>query len=244
MSNAMLSEAEKALRARGGALSESDARLTLPDVVVASGACLAFALAGSALGWAFLSGSVALYMALLVGALVLGVVIARKSPVGPALALAYSAVLGLIVGAFSSAAASTGGGWGLIVQALVGTLSGTIAMFVLYSTPWGRKASRAVRLFAGLALGYLVLSVASIVSSFFGVGDGWGLFGVGGLGIALCLFGVALACWSLLVDIGSVESALAMSASRQWMWSLGVGLVASVVWMYLEILRLLAISRS
>jgi len=90
-------------------------------------------------------------------------------------------------------------------------------------------------------IGYGLIGLANIVAVIMGVGNGWGFYGVGGIGIVLCLLGVALACWSLLVDIGTAANAIEVGAPRTWSWSLGMALASSIVWLYLELLRLLSI---
>ena len=66
----------------------------------------------------------------------------------------------------------------------------------------------------------------------------------GGLGIVLCLFGVALASFSLVMDFESISQAIAYGLPERESWRLGFGLIVTLVWLYLEILRLLAIVSS
>jgi uncharacterized YccA/Bax inhibitor family protein len=115
-------------------------------------------------------------------------------------------------------------------------------MLAVYATPFGRKASKPGKLFVGVMIGYFVLGLANVVAVLFGVGGGWGFYGVQGIGLVLCLLGVVLACWSLLADIGNADRAIQSGAPRHWQWSLGMALCASLVWLYLEILRLLSIA--
>ena len=62
-------------------------------------------------------------------------------------------------------------------------------------------------------IAYLGIAIASLISSFFGVGDGWGFYGVGGLGILLCVAGVALAAFSLALDFDAIETAVKAGCS-------------------------------
>jgi uncharacterized YccA/Bax inhibitor family protein len=236
VANQMLAEVQKALKT-----APAQDTLALPDVLVTTAACLATAVVFAVPGWMFLSGSVALYLGLLVVSMFLGIYVARRSPVSAGLALGYSAVLGLIVGAFSHMATGQGGNFALITQAILGTVGGAVGMLLVYSTPFGRKASRSIRLFAGLAIGYFIISIGSIIASLFGVGNGWGFYGVGGLGLLLCALGVAMAAWSLLIDIGRANDAIEAGAPRTYSWSLGMALASSIIWLYLELLRLLSI---
>ncbi len=218
--------------------------LTLPDVLIKTAACLGVVLVAAVPGAILLASSFILYLGLLIVTMIVGVVMMKRAPIHPGLALGYSALLGLIVGGFTSSAVAYGGNVAIIPQAVVGTAAGTIGMLVLYSTPFGKKASKATRLFFGMLIGYILIAVVSVISAvFFGAGNGWGLYGMGPLGIILCLVGVALASWSLLIDIGQTDRALKMGADAAYDWTFGVSLAASIVWLYLEILRLLGIAR-
>jgi uncharacterized YccA/Bax inhibitor family protein len=205
-------------------------------------ACLAVAILFAVPGWMFLAGSFALYLGLIVVLMFAGIYVARRSPVSAGLALGYSALLGLMMGAFSHMATTgTNSNVALITQAVIGTVAGAVGMLAVYSTPFGRKASKSSKLFIGLMIGYFVIGLANVVAVMLGVGNGWGFYGVGGLGLALCAIGVALACWSLLNDIGNADRAIAAGAPRNFQWSLGMALCSSLVWLYLELLRLLSI---
>ena len=247
MANQMLAEVEKALKsapsttAPGPSITAPET-LALPDVIISTIACLAVAIIAAVPGWRFLAGSFALYLGLIVVIMAAGIFVARRSPVSAPLALGYSALLGLMMGAFSHMATTgTNSNVQLITQAIIGTVAGAVGMLAVYSTPFGRRASKSSKLFIGLMIGYFVLGLANVVAVMLGVGNGWGFYGVGGLGLALCALGVALACWSLLNDIGNADRAITAGAPRQWQWSLGMALCSSLVWLYLELLRLLSI---
>jgi len=246
VANQMLAEVEKALKTApstttSGPSITAPETLALPDVIVSTVACLAVAIIAAVPGWRYLAGSFALYLGLIVVIMAAGIFVARRSPVSAPIALGYSALLGLMMGAFSHMATMSNGNVELITQAIIGTVAGAVGMLAVYSTPFGRRASKSSKLFIGLMIGYFVLGLANVVAVMLGVGNGWGFYGVGGLGLALCALGVALACWSLLNDIGNADRAIAAGAPRQWQWSLGMALCSSLVWLYLELLRLLSI---
>jgi uncharacterized YccA/Bax inhibitor family protein len=88
---------------------------------------------------------------------------------------------------------------------------------------------------------YLVIAVASLISSFFGVGEGWGFYGVGGLGMLLCIAGVALASFSLVMDFEMITQSIAQGAPEKEAWRMAFGLAITLVWLYTELLRLIAI---
>ena len=253
MANQMLAEVEKALdkapaadRGLTGAAGATTT-LQLPDVLVSTAACLVVAIIAAVPGWIYLAGSIGLYLGLIIVLMVAGFMVARRSPVSAPLALGYMALMGLMMGAFTHMAVATGTGsnsgvnLALITQAVLGTVVGAISTLLVYSTPFGKKASKPGKLFFAVMLGYVLLGLANVVAALLGVGNGLGFYGVGPLGLALCALGVGLACWSLLADIGSADRAIASGAPRNWQWSLGMALASSIIWLYLEILRLLAI---
>ncbi len=238
--NSMLNEVNTALTKGRPEITEA---LALPDVISKTAACLAVVIIAAVPGWLFLSGQFILYLGALIVTMIVGVVMMRKAPVKAPLAIGYSALLGLIVGAFSNAAVAYGGNIALIPQAVIGTIAGTVGVILVYQTPFGKKASRARKMFFALMIGYILVGITSAIAAiFFGTGDGWGFYGVGGFGIALCAIGVALAAWSLLIDVGATDEALKTGAPRNYDWTYGVSLAASIVWLYLELLRLLAIT--
>jgi uncharacterized YccA/Bax inhibitor family protein len=242
----MLAEVEKALKTSPsqtptGPTITTTTTLALPDVIVSTIACLAVAIIAAVPGWMFLAGSFALYLGLIVVLMFAGIWVARRSPVNAGIALGYSALLGLMMGAFSHMATAQSGNVQLITQAVLGTVAGAVGMLAVYATPFGRRASKSSKLFIGLMIGYFVLGLANVVAVMFGVGGGWGFYGVSGIGLLLCALGVALACWSLLNDIGNADRAISAGAPLQWQWSLGMALTSSLVWLYLELLRLLSI---
>ncbi len=87
----------------------------------------------------------------------------------------------------------------------------------------------------------LLSRLPRFISSFAGVGGGWGFYGVGGLGILLCLAGVALASFSLVMDFEMISQTIADGAPEKEAWRLAFGLTITLVWLYTELLRLLAI---
>ena len=91
---------------------------------------------------------------------------------------------------------------------------------------------------------YLVIALMSFVAALFGVGGGWGFYGVGGLGLLLCVVGVALAAFSLNLDFAAIEEGINEGLPEAYSWRMAFGLVVTMVWLYLEILRFLAILNS
>jgi uncharacterized YccA/Bax inhibitor family protein len=92
-------------------------------------------------------------------------------------------------------------------------------------------------------ISYGVIALISFVTSFFGVGGGWGFYGVGGLGLLLCAAGVLLATFSLVMDFEMINRGIAQGMPEKESWRMAFGLVLSLVWLYTELLRIMAIMR-
>jgi uncharacterized YccA/Bax inhibitor family protein len=90
-------------------------------------------------------------------------------------------------------------------------------------------------------ISYLAIAIVSLIAALFGVGGGWGFYGVGWLGLALCAFGVLLAAFSLNLDFAAIEQGVRAGLPQREAWRMSFGLLVTLIWLYLEILRLLAI---
>ncbi|MGB7982336.1 MAG: Bax inhibitor-1/YccA family protein [Candidatus Nanopelagicales bacterium] len=220
-------------------------RMTLDDVIMRTGISLAVLLPGAYIGWVLAPSNPWLFLvAMLVG---LGLAMANifKKAVSPPLVLAYAGVQGVFLGAiswfYSDWAASTGYAGNLVSQAVIGTLVAFTMMLILYRTKIVKVNGRFMKVMMVAMASYLVIALASFVSAMFGVGDGWGFYGVGGLGLLLCVVGVGLASFSLMIDFESITRGVQAGLPSQEAWRMTFGLLVTLIWLYLEILRLLAL---
>jgi uncharacterized YccA/Bax inhibitor family protein len=213
-------------------------RMTYDDVVMKTGIAFGTLLLGAAFAW-FVAPGLAI-PGLIIG-LVLGLVIAFKQSTNPALILGYAAVEGLFVGGISRIFSER---WdGIVPQAVVGTLLAFAAMLAVYKSGRLRVTPKFTRIVLGAGLAYLGVAIVSLVAgAFFDVGDGAG-FRTGPLGILLGLAGATLACLFLALDFDFVEQGVRNGLPERYGWLAAFGLIATVVWLYIEILRLLAILR-
>ena len=219
--------------------------MTLDDVIMRTGISLAVLLPGAYLGWVLAPSNPWLFLvAMLVG---LGLAMANifKKAVSPPLVLAYAGVQGVFLGAiswfYSDWAASTGYEGNLVSQAVIGTLVAFTMMLVLYKSRIVKVDGRFMKVMMVAMASYLVIALASFVSAMFGVGGGWGFYGVGGLGLLLCVVGVGLASFSLMIDFESITRGVQAGLPAQEAWRMTFGLLVTLIWLYLEILRLLAL---
>ena len=215
------------------------ARMTMDDVIVKTGLLFAILLVGAFVGWSVPSLT---FPALLVG-LGLSLVNIFKKEVSPALVLAYGAAEGVFLGGISNlySAAYADTAPNLVSQAVIGTFVAFGTMLFLYKSGTIKVNGKFKKVFMVAMVSYLVIAVASLISSFFGVGSGWGFYGVGGLGLLLCVAGVGLAAFSLVMDFELITQTIAAGAPEKESWRMAFGLMVTLVWLYLELLRLLAI---
>jgi len=113
-------------------------------------------------------------------------------------------------------------------------------MFLAYRTGLIKVNDKFRRVFGMALIGYMFFAVANFVAAIAGVGQGWGFGGSGPFGIIVSVIGVGLAAVSLAADFDSIDRAVAAELPEKYSWLLAHGLIVSLVWLYLELLRLLA----
>ena len=190
------------------------------------------------------SGAIgSLYLLAMVGALggfALSMVNSFKRVVSPALVLAYAALEGLFIGAFSKVLEATFGG-GLVVGAVLGTMAavgGTLAAYKFFNirvTPTFRKWV------VGAMLGFVALALLDVVLSLFG--SSFGFNGFGPMGLLSSVIGLGLGVLMLILDFDFVERGIAARLPENESWRAAFGLTVTIIWIYVELLRILAILR-
>jgi uncharacterized YccA/Bax inhibitor family protein len=217
-------------------------RVTFDDVIMKTIGLFTLVVTLAALSWVVTAGSPALtmpfWLAGMFGGLVIGLVIAFKKTVSVPLIVLYSALEGVFVGAFSRVMERAYPG--IVATAVVATLCTFAGMFLGYKSGLIKVTSRSRRIFGFALMGYLLFSLVNVIALFAGWTHGWGFGGSGLLGIGISLLGVGLASYSLAVDFDSIDGAVRMGAPQKYSWLLAHGLIVSLVWLYIEIVRLLA----
>lgn len=229
-----------------GAVRGGEVAMTLNDVIVKTGISFVLLLAGAVVGWLTADTAPWLaWVALFVG-LGLGLANAFKKQVSPPLVLLYALVEGVFLGAISQwyyvwASTATNYGGNIVVQAVIGTLVAFGVMLFLYTSRIIKVNGTFMKVMMVALVSYAVIAVASLIAAMFGVGQGFGFYGAGPLGIILCLVGVGLAAFTLALDFESISQAIRYGVPERESWRMAFGLMATLIWLYLEILRLLAI---
>jgi len=216
------------------------AGMTFEDVVLRTASVFGVLLLVGVVGWHYGPQHPALIWVGVIGGLALGLVNAfKKSPSAP-LVLAYGAFEGLALGAISAYYEAV---WpGIVVQAVLATVATFTATLLLFRSGKVRVTPRFVRWLMVAVGGYVLFSLVNLVLTWTGVLDGWGLrSGPWGVLIGLVAVGLAAAC--LIMDFDSIARGVRAGAPKEFAWSAAFGLVVTLVWLYLELLRLLAILR-
>lgn len=177
----------------------------------------------------------------LIGGFVLALVIVFKKNWSPYLAPAYALLQGLFIGTISAMYNDMFAekAPNLIMNAVGLTLGTAVAMYVLYSMRIIRATERFKSIIfvatAGIAIFYLIAMVLRL----FGVEIAF-LHEGSLLGIGFSLFVVAIAALNLILDFDMIEQGAAQGAPKFMEWYGAFGLMVTIVWLYLEILRLLS----
>lgn len=229
--------------------------LTIDDVVMKTGMTLGVLSVVAVISYFLVAGNVGLAMPfVLVGALgglalVMVAMFGRKQD-NPAIVLSYAALEGLFLGAFSFVLANltvSGANAGsLIGQAILGTIGVFFGMLVVYKTGAIRVTPKFTRMLIAGMIGVLVLALGNMVLGLFGVngGEGMGLRSGGWLAIVFSLVCIGLAAFSFLLDFDSADQMIRAGAPEKAAWGIALGLTVTLVWLYVEILRLLSYFQS
>jgi uncharacterized YccA/Bax inhibitor family protein len=210
-------------------------RMTMDDVVIKTGLMFAVLLPLAAVSF-YLNNPILTFGGLIVG-LVLGLVIAFKQSTSPALVLSYAGLEGLFVGGISRIYEDFYDG--IIAQAVLGTLA--VFAVALWAYKSGRvrvtpKFQRTVLIAMG---GYLIFSLVNIgVVLFTDTSLRGGLLGIG-----VGLFAITLAAAMLVLDFDFAEQGVKNGLPERFSWLAAFGLVVTLVWLYIEFLRLISILR-
>ena len=129
---------------------------------------------------------------------------------------------------------------GLVLQAVIATMTTFGVMLLLFGTGIVKVTSKFVKVMITAMVSYFVIAMASFVAAMFGVGDGWGFY-AGNFGLLLAIAGVLLASFSLMLDFEAIKQGIAMGLPERESWRLSFGLLVTIVWLYLEILRFLTL---
>jgi uncharacterized YccA/Bax inhibitor family protein len=228
-------------------------RMTVDSVVQKTAITMGVVVAAAAVTW-LLTGDVydadsasTLYLLSMLGALggfALAMVNSFKRVISPALVLAYAVLEGIFVGAFSKVIEGVFGDPsqpGLVIGAVVGTLAavfGTLAAYKFFDIKVGQKFRTWV---VAAMFGFVAVSLLDFVLSFFD--KSFGVNGFGTMGLIMSFIGLGLGVLMLILDFDFVERGIEAGLPERESWRAAFGLAVTIIWIYIELLRILAILR-
>ncbi len=229
--------------------------MTIDDVVTKTAMTLGTVILFAVATYAIISGRGTLDAQMSIAAPIMGVgaigglvlvliaTFGRKQD-NPAIVLAYAAFEGLFVGAisfvFGNLVVSDVSAGVLIGQAVLGTLGVFAGMLFVYKVGAIRVTPRFTRMITAGIFGVLALVIGNLVVGFFNGGSGLGLRDGGPIAIIFSLVCIALAAFSFLIDFDSADELIRAGAPAKASWGVALGLTVTLVWLYVEILRLLS----
>lgn len=235
-------------------------RMTVEDTVIKTIGLFAILLVTAVVGWMWTMAPVTAanpnptMVPWIVGALggfilAMVVIFTSRKKIRPALIWGYAAFEGLFVGAISAFFEFI---WpGIVIQATIGTLAVVGVTLALFASGKVRASKKATKVFMIAMIGYLVYSLVNVLLMVFNAPIAGGAFGMSStieifgipLGVIIGVLVVIMAAYSLVLDFDSIQQGVRNGAPRQYAWLGAFGIMVTVVWLYIEILRILAILR-
>ncbi|MCA1004353.1 Bax inhibitor-1/YccA family protein [Rhodococcus hoagii] len=222
--------------------------MTIDDVVTKTAITLGVLTVSAIISYFLVDGNTDLAAPFVIGGGLIGFVLVMVASFGrkmdnPAIVLAYAACEGVFLGAlsfmFTEVEFGGVGGSALIGQAILGTFGVFFGMLVVYKTGAIRVTPRLTRMIIGGLIGVMVLMIGNLIASFFTDG-GFGLRDGGTVAIVFSLVCIALAAFSFLLDFDAADQLIRAQAPEKAAWGVALGLTVTLVWLYVEILRLLS----
>ncbi len=177
-----------------------------------------------------------------VGGFILALAILFIRPNNPQILMSMYALLeGLFIGAFSYMIENyyLGGTEGVVLQALVGTVAVFLTMLAIYKFGIIKPTEKFVLVVSALCGAIMIVYVFNFIMMFFGTGIPF-LHSSGPIGIGISVVFITVAALMLIVDFGMIENGVKFGAPKNMEWYGAFGLVLTLVWLYIEMLKLIA----
>ena len=207
----------------------NSAPMSIDDVIIKTAGLFAILVVVGAIAWQAANPALALIG--LVGGLILALVNSFSQKVRPVFVIAYAVAQGLALGTISQIYETAYNG--IVGQAVVATACAFAGVLVAYKSGKIRVTPKFTRVLMGSLIGYIVFGIATI---FIG-------FPSGGLGTLIAVGGVVLASMFIVMDLDQIEKAVAAKVPAEESWRCAFGLMVTLVWLYMEVLRLISILR-
>lgn len=243
----------------GGPVAPTEDRMTVDSVVEKTAITLGLVVISAALTW-FLTPDITSQEALatagslamggaIVG-LVLALVTSFKRVISPGLVIAYAIVEGVFIGAFSKIIASVVGAEAgqaadasIVFQAVLATMIAFGATLFVYKFFNIQVTDKFRKVVTASVFAFLGVIIVNFLLSVTGVLEAGGLRGFNTLGLIVSLIAVVLAVLCLVLDFDFVERGVAAGLPARESWRAAFGLTVTIIWLYIEMLRIIAILR-
>lgn len=233
----------------GYADQQDQGRMTIDTVVQKTGMSLLIVIASAFVTWIMVGDVTEQTAGMLYGALIVGggaafglsLVNSFKRVISPALVIAFAVAEGVALGALSKFFDAMVGG-GIVTQAVIGTFAAFAGTLVAYKFFNITVSDRFRKFVIAAMFGMVALGLMEMVLGFFA--SSIGFFGGGGLGLIFAVVGLVLGVFMLLLDFDFVERGVAAGIPERESWRAAFAITVSLVWIYTNLLRILAILQS
>ena len=214
--------------------------MTVDDVVVRTIGLVALVVASAGAIWLFTAPTDGLAFALpamMVG-LVLGLVIAFARVTNPLVISTYAVVMGVFLGAISQWFNAIFEG-GIVIQAVIATLGVFLLMGLLYKSGAIRATPKFIKFMVGALAGAAAVILINLVITLV-TGEATILRDGGPIAIIVSLVFIVIAALSFILSFHEVEEGVKAGLPERYAWACAFGILVSLIWLYIEILRLLS----
>lgn len=230
----------------GQAPVSAEPRMTFDDVITKTAVVMGVLVVSAALAWMFIPPSLYMPALILSGLVGFGVVllVSFRRVISPPMVFFYAAIEGVFIGMFSNMFNTIYPG--IVMQAVIGTFAAagvTLAAYRFFNIKVTPKFQKVVIIATiSFAVAMLINFVAALLGFNLGLRDG-GTGPVSLLAVGFSILGCVLAVLNLVLDFDYIEKGVAMGAPASESWRGAFGLTVTMVWLYVEILRLLSYIR-
>ncbi|WP_411082543.1 Bax inhibitor-1/YccA family protein [Streptomyces sp. cmx-18-6] len=220
--------------------------MTIDDVVTRTAMTLGTVIVTAAIAWWVMpvdQANLGSAYGVAIGAAIIGFVLSlvnsfKRRP-SPPLILTYAAFEGVFLGIVSNIV-SVYVAPGAAMQAVLGTMAVFAGVLIAYRTGLIRVTRRFYGFVMAAAIGFMLLMMVNLLFAVFGGGDGLG-FRSGALGVIFGIVAIVIGACILALNFKQVEDGIAYGAPREEAWLAAFGLTVTLVWIYIEMLRVVAI---
>ncbi len=177
-----------------------------------------------------------------IGGLIMALIIMFVRPANPQVLITMYALLeGLFIGSFSYVIENyyLGGNEGVVFQALIGTAAVFVTMLTLYRLKIIQPTEKYILAVVSMAGAIMMVYLVNFIMSFFGTTIPF-LHSSGPIGIGISVIFTAVAALFLIIDFGMIENGVRLGAPKNMEWYGAFGLVMTLIWLYIEMLKLIA----